>query len=97
MRGDELRVRTQVNIAYLDVATARQSVDLEARNRDLADEQLRLARELYRVGVNTFLELQEAETVKARADRAYLQAVYTFHDGLATLEAEVGRSLRSEN
>jgi outer membrane protein len=97
MRGDELRVRTQVNIAYLDVATARQSVDLEVRNRDLADEQLRLARELYRVGVNTFFELQEAETVKARADRAYLQAVYTFHDGLATLEAEVGRSLRSEN
>jgi hypothetical protein len=28
---------------------------------------------------------------------AVLQAVYTFHDGLATLEAEVGRSLRSES
>jgi outer membrane protein len=97
LRGDELRIRTQVNIAYLDVATARQTVDLESRNRELADEQLRLARELYRVGVNTFIELQEAETVKARADRAYLQAVYTFHDGLATLEAEVGRSLRSES
>lgn len=97
LRGDELRIRTQVSIAYLDVATAKQAVDLEARNRDLADEQLRLARELYRVGVNTFLELQEAETVKARADRAYLQAVYTFHDGLATLEAQVGRTLRPED
>jgi outer membrane protein len=97
LRADELRVRTLVNIAYLDVATARQSVDLEARNRDLADEQLRLAQELYRAGVNTFLELQEAETVKARADRAWLQAIYTFHDGLATLEAEVGRPLRMES
>ncbi|MGH7501882.1 MAG: TolC family protein [Longimicrobiales bacterium] len=97
LRADEIRVRTQVGIAYLDVSTARRSVDLEARNRDLADEQLRLARELYRVGANTFLELQEAETVKARADRAYLEAIYTFHDGLATLEAEVGRPLRAES
>jgi outer membrane protein TolC len=61
----------------------------------LAEDQLRLARERYRVGAATFLELRDAETVKARADREYLNAVYAFHTGLAQLEAAVGRSLRN--
>ncbi len=95
LRGEELRIRTEVGTAYLNVATARQSVDLEARNRDLADAQLRLARERYAVGVANFIELQDAETIKARGDRAYLNAVYAFHEGLASLEAAVGRTLRA--
>lgn len=95
LRGEELRIRTEVGTAYLNVATARQSVDLEARNRDLADEQLRLARERYAVGVANFIELQDAETIKARGDRAYLNAMYAYHEGLASLEAAVGRSLRA--
>jgi hypothetical protein len=38
--------------------------------------------------------MQEAETVKARADRAYLSAVYSYHEALAALEAAVGQPLR---
>jgi hypothetical protein len=37
--------------------------------------------------------LQDAETIKARADRAYLTSLYQFHESLAALEAAVGRSL----
>jgi outer membrane protein TolC len=69
-------------------------VALEERNRALSDEQLRLARERYRIGASSFLDLQEAETVKARADRAYLAAVYSYHEALAGLENAVGRPLR---
>ncbi|MCI0433588.1 MAG: TolC family protein [Gemmatimonadetes bacterium] len=94
LRGEELRIRTEVSTAWLNVVTARQSVDLEARNRDLADDQLRLARERYAVGVANFIELQDAETIKARGDRAYLEAMYAYHEGLAALEAAVGRPLR---
>jgi outer membrane protein len=93
-RGEELRLKTEIASAYTTVATARQTVALEQRNRELADEQLTLARERYRVGVATFLELQEAETIKARADRAYLIALYSFHEGIAALETAVGRNLR---
>jgi outer membrane protein len=83
-----------VETAWLNVATLRQTVDLESRNRALAEDQLRLARERYRVGAAAFLELQDAETIKARADRAYLDAVFSFHASLADLQAAVGRPLR---
>ncbi len=93
-RGEELRIRTEVATALADLKTAQQSVVLETRNRDLADEQLQLARERYRLGAASFLELQDAVTIKARADRAYLIAVYSFHESKAALETAVGRNLR---
>ena len=93
LRAEELRVRTQVATARRNVQTARRSVELEARNAELAAQQLLLARERYRLGATAFIELQEAETIKARADRAYLTALYQFHENLAALEAAVGRSL----
>ncbi|MGH7444349.1 MAG: TolC family protein, partial [Longimicrobiales bacterium] len=94
VRAQELRIRTAVERSLLNLQTARESVVLEARNRALADEQLALERERYRVGVASFVELQEAETLKARADREYLTALYAFHENLAALEAAVGRPLR---
>lgn len=95
LRSEELRIRMVVSTAHNDVETARQSVALEERNRALAEDQLRLARERYRLGAGSFLELREAEAVLARAARSYLAAVYQYHEGLATLEAAVGRPLRS--
>jgi outer membrane protein len=94
LRGEELRLRADVATAYLNATTAKQSVALEERNKDLAEDQLRLARERYRVGVASFLELQDAATIKARADRAYLNAIYSFHESMAALENAVGRSLK---
>jgi outer membrane protein len=93
VRAEELRIQTEVATALHNVTTARRSAELEARNAELADEQLRLARERYRVGSAAFIELSDAETMKARADRAYLTSVYQFHESLAALEAAVGRPL----
>ncbi|HEY0810698.1 MAG TPA: TolC family protein, partial [Longimicrobiales bacterium] len=93
-RTEELRIKTDVATAYLNLQTAHQSFALETRNRELADEQLRLARERYRLGAASFLELQDAVTIKARADRAYLIAVYQFHQNKSALETAVGRNLR---
>lgn len=94
LRAEELRLRADVSTAYLNATTAKQSVELEQRNTELAEDQLRLARERYRLGAASFLELQDAATIKARADRAYLEAIYSFHESMAALEAAVGRSLR---
>jgi outer membrane protein len=93
VRSEELRLTTEVGTALRNVQTARRAAELEARNAELATEQLALARERYRVGVASFIELQDAETLKARADRAHLQAIYQFHENLAALEAAVGRPL----
>jgi outer membrane protein len=93
VRAEELRLETEVATALRNVQTARQSAELEARNAELADEQLALARERYRVGAASFIELQDAETMKARADRAHLTSLYQFHENLAALQAAVGRPL----
>ncbi|MGQ0560476.1 MAG: TolC family protein [Gemmatimonadota bacterium] len=94
LRAQELRLRADVATAYLNATTARRSIDLEQRNRELAGDQLELARERYRLGAAAFLELQDAATIKARAERAYLMAVYSFHESMAALENAVGRKLR---
>jgi outer membrane protein len=93
VRAEQLRIETEVGTALANVQTARRSVELETRNADLAGQQLELARERYRVGAASFMELQDAETAKARADRAQLTALYQFHENLAALEAAVGRPL----
>lgn len=93
LRAEELRVRADVETAYLTLETAYRAARLEERNRALAAEQLRLAQERYRVGSASFMELSEAETVKARADRAYLISLYAFQDALTALESAVGQDL----
>ena len=96
-RAEEMRLKTEVESAYSTLVTARRSESLEARNRELADEQLNLARERYRVGAANFLELKDAETLKARADRDYLTALYSYHEALAALQAAVGEPLTLSN
>ena len=95
LREQELALEADVRIQLARVRTAFRSADLERRNQELADEQLRLARERYRLGFIPFLDLVDAETVKVQADRDLLNAVYAYHDALTSLEAVVGRPLRT--
>lgn len=93
LRRRELATRADVETAYRELETAHRSVQLEERNLELARDQLRLARERYRVGAAAFIELMEAETLMARADREYLLGVYTFQEALTALEQAVGQKL----
>ncbi len=93
LRGEQLRVRADVLAALGSLRAAYRAVQLEERNRELADDQLRLARERYSVGVASFIELLEAETMKARADRSHLLGVYAFQEALTALEAATGQPL----
>lgn len=93
-RQTELAQQTAVATAHLNVLTAHRSVSIEQRNAETAAVQLELARERYRLGAGTFVDLSTAEAVKARADRDYVNAVYTFHENVAALEAAVGQRLR---
>lgn len=96
LRAEELARRTAVAEAQLALETAYRRVQLEERNAAAAEEQLRLARQRYRLGAGSFLELTQAEADKALADRDHLAAVYAFHESLTALESAVGRRLRGE-
>jgi len=95
-RAASLQLRADADAALLSLRTAYAAVVLEAQNRQVADEQLEQARERYRVGMDSFVDLTEAETLKSQADQSYLSAVYDFHTALADLEAAVGQKLRPE-
>ncbi|UCC24053.1 MAG: TolC family protein [Gemmatimonadales bacterium] len=94
LRQQELALRADLSANLAQVRTAYASALIEERNQALADEQLRLARERYQVGAIPFVDLVEAETVKAQADRDRVAAVYAYHDAVTNLEAAIGRPLR---
>ena len=94
LREQRLAVRVGVISELANVRTAYRTALLEGRNQEVADEQLRLARERYQLGSASFLELVEAETVKAQADRERVAAIYAYHDAISALESVVGTELR---
>lgn len=94
LRGAELDLRAQIASSLAAVRTAYETELIEQRNQAVAAEQLRLATEQYRVGSASFLDLVEAETVMAQADRERVASIYSYHDLLANLEALVGARLR---
>ena len=95
IREQELALRADIESRLAILGTAYQTALIEERNQALADEQLRLARERYRLNLSNFIDLVEAETVKARADRERIFSIFTYHDAIADLEAVVGTPLRN--
>lgn len=93
-RAEELNRRVEVTTNLLALETAWRTVQLEDKNRATATEQLALAQERYRLGAGSILELTQAQETKVTADLARLNAVYSFHETLAALEAAVGIPLR---
>jgi outer membrane protein TolC len=96
-RAEELRIRTALADSYDGVHVAYQVVQIEARNRQVAEERLTLARQRYALGAAPIIELLDAETSMSLAESQYLNAVYQFHQAVVTLEAATGGSLRSES
>lgn len=94
VRERELRVRTAVSQAYYALLTAFETIGIQESNQVAAREQLRLATERYRVGSGTFFELLDAQLAATGAEADYINAVYAYHQSIATLEAAVGRPLR---
>jgi outer membrane protein len=94
VREQRIALNADLTIALNVVVTAYRSAVIEDRNRVIGDEQVRLASERYRVGAISIVDLVDAETVKAEADQAYVNAVFAYHDAVTELEAVVGAELR---
>lgn len=95
VREQEIALRADLSVGLANVRTAYRSALLEERNVALAEQQLRLARERYQLGAITFVELMDAQTVKAQADRDLTAAIFAYHDTVTNLEALVGSPLRN--
>jgi len=96
LRAEELRIERAITQAFDELMTAVQVVEIETRNREVAAEQLTLAQERYRLGAAPFLELLEAQSSMAEAERDFLNAKYRFHGAIWSLEAAVGERLRPD-
>jgi outer membrane protein len=94
VRARELQVRTDVSQAYYALQAAYEAIGIQENNQEAAAEQLRLATERYRVGSGTFFELLDAQLAAQTAEADYINAIYAYHQSIATLEDAVGRPLR---
>jgi outer membrane protein len=94
VRAEELRLRQEVGAALLNLETAYQTALLQERVRETAAEELRLAEERFRFGAASSVEVTDAQTNLAQAEKDQIDAVYDFHKSLAALEALVGQPLR---
>jgi outer membrane protein len=90
----ELQLRTDIEGGLLALQAAYQVAQLQEQVVQRASEELRLAQERFRFGVASSVEVTDAQTSLAEAERARIDAIYNFHKSLASLEALVGRPLR---
>jgi outer membrane protein len=94
VRSQELRLRTDLGSALLNLQTAYGVAELQAQVVGRATEELRLAQERFRFGVASSVEVTDAQTSLSLAEQGRIDAIYNYHKSLAALEALVGRPLR---
>jgi outer membrane protein len=94
VRAEELRVTAEAETLLRNVAAAYRTAQLQARVRETAAEELRLAQEQYRSGLATTVQVTDAQTNLGEAERAEIAAIYDYHQSLAALEALLGVPLR---
>lgn len=94
VRALELAIDGQVHATLLSVRTAWATARIQDTNRGGAREQLQLARDRYRLGLGTALELADAQNAVTQTEADYVTAIYDYHLAVAGLEAAVGRPLR---
>jgi outer membrane protein TolC len=94
VRARRLQLRSDVQARHLALKAAFEAIAVQQANRAAAQDQLRLARDRYRLGAGTSLEVSDAQNAVQLAEGDYVNAVYFYHKAIVALEAAVGRPLR---
>ncbi|HXD48993.1 MAG TPA: TolC family protein [Gemmatimonadaceae bacterium] len=94
LKARNLQLTSDVTSAYLNLVTAEKTVELQQTIAQQAAQALAFAEESYRVGAKTFLDLTTARGQFVQASVGRINAIYTYHQAFANLEAAVGRPLR---
>jgi outer membrane protein len=89
----ELRsaIELQVEEAFLNLATARQRVEVARGAVSEAKESLRILQNRYQAGLATMTSVLQAESARSNAQENYLNAVYDYRLSDAALELATGQ------
>ncbi len=90
LRQTRLQVEEEVNARIIDLRGAYEGVRLARQSWEIAQERLRLGRELYQMGSRTFVELQQDIEAAVNAEREAINQRYTFTQARINLEETVG-------
>jgi outer membrane protein TolC len=85
------RIRLQVTQRRLDLAAARQAVDVAARNLEAARENARVASERHQAGVIPSSERLDAEVLQLQAALDHTDALAQLRTARAALDRAIGR------
>jgi len=94
VRAMELQLVADVTGAYRTLLTDIEAIAIQRQAAATARQALELARERFRVGASSFVEVTQAQSDYATAETNLIDAIYTYHLSYAALEAAVGRPLR---
>jgi len=94
LRQTRLQVEEEVNARAIDLRGAYEGVRLAQQSWEIAQERLRLGRELYQMGSRTFVELQQDIEAAVNAEREAINQRYTFVQARINLEETVGVPVR---
>jgi len=83
-------IRLQVRQAYLNLATARDRVDVSRGAASQAQESLRIIQDRYEAGLSTITDLLRAETARTSAQKNFLNAIFDYRLSYAALELATG-------
>jgi outer membrane protein TolC len=84
---DDLRGRidNDVRVAFLDLQTSSQQVEVARSNIGLATQTLEQAQDRFAAGVSDNLEVVQAQQALAAANESYIDSLYAFNAAKATL------------
>ena len=95
MEQQRRRITRDVELTLVTLQNARKRIELAAATIALAEEDLRLARERYRVGAATLLEVTEAEVSQVRGRVSQIEGLTNYLSALAELERVTGIRYRN--
>ena len=89
-KQQELNIIENVTNAYFNVEQNKQSVEISLLNNELAQQNLKLAQERYKNGLNSLVELNDAKLDFITAKNDLVNQYYAYKTSQATLEFETG-------
>jgi len=85
------RIRLEVRKAFFDIEEARQRIEAQSENVELARANLRIAEERHSQGLMSEIELRDAQLSLTQAETAYAEALYDHNVACALLDRAIGK------
>jgi outer membrane protein TolC len=96
LRSLKSQIASEVKEFYLNLKHAEEALRVTETSKTSAEESLELAREEYRLGKSSAVDLAEAEALLASTNASYAEAIYNYKIAIAQLERATGEKLTEE-